>query len=173
MMNKAQNPQSCQTDVSGSTSKYRYWDILEYLPEGWVIDKTAGSPAPNTVFITNGKSVLNGQKRALLKIQAKQDINISKNEIPKVNHFVEANKMIEKTEIPIFPAKTVNDLARLKFKEQLLKEIMFDLMVCEIEKWDKKEYINEIKKLLNSIDTSNKKKVTAQNLPDLFSSFGF
>ena len=169
----AQKPSFCQTPVSGSTSKYRDWDILEDLPEGWVIDKTAGSPAPNTVFITNGKSVLNGQKRALLKVQAKQDINISKNEIPKVNHFVEANKMIEKTEIPIFPAKTVNDLARLKFKEQLLKEIMFDLMVCEIEKWDKKEYINEIKKMLNSIDTSNKKKVTAQNLPDLFSSVGF
>ena len=167
------NPPFCQTAVSGSTSKYRDWDILEYLPEGWVIDKTAGSPAPNTVFITNGKSVLNGQKRALLKVQSKQDINISKNEIPKVNHFVEANKMVEKSEIPIFPAKTVNDLARLKFKEQLLKEIMFDLMVCEIEKWDKKEYINEIKKMLNSIDTSNKKKVTAQNLTDLFSSVGF
>ena len=173
MLNLPPNPQFCQTDVSGSTSKYRDWDILEDLPEGWVIDKTAGSPAPNTVFITNGKSVLNGQKRALLKVQAKQDINISKNDIPKVNHFVEANKMIEKTEIAIFPAKTVNDLARLKFKEQLLKEIMFDLMVCEIEKWDKKEYINEIKKMLNSIDTSNKKKVAAQNLPDLFSSVGF
>lgn len=35
--------------------KYRDWDILESLPEGWSIDKTAGSPAPNTVFITNGK----------------------------------------------------------------------------------------------------------------------
>ena len=160
-------------NVSGSASKYRDWDILEYLPEGWVIDKTAGSPAPNTVFITNGKSVLNGQKRALLKVQSRQDINISKNEIPKKNHFVEANNMIEKTEIPIFPAKKVNDLARLKFKEQLLKEIMFDLMVCEIENWDKKEYINELKRLINSIDTSNKKKVTAQNLPDLFSSVGF
>jgi hypothetical protein len=169
----AQKPSFCQAPVSVSISKYRDWDILEYLPEGWVIDKTAGSPAPNTVFITNSKSVLNGQKRALLKVQAKQDINISKNEIPKVNHFVEANKMIEKTEIPIFPAKTVNDLARLKFKEQLLKEIMFDLMVCEIEKWDKKEYINEIKKMLNSIDTSNKTKVATQNLPDLFSSVGF
>ena len=159
-------------NVSGSASKYRDWDILEYLPEGWVIDKTAGSPAPNTVFITNGKSVLNGQKRALLKVEAKRDINTPKNEIVK-NHFVEANKKVEKTEIPLFPAKTVNDLARLKFKEQLLKEIMFDLMVCEIEGWDKKEYINELKKLINSIDTSNKKKVTAQNLPDLFSSVGF
>ena len=171
MFNKAPMPQSCQTDVSTSTSKYRDWDILEDLPEGWLIDKTAGSPAPNTVFITNGKSVLNGQKRALLKVEAKRDINISKNEIVK-NHIVETNGMVEKTEIPIFPAKTVNDLARLKFKEQLLKEIMFDLMVCEIEKWDKKEYINEIKKLLNSIDTSNKKKVSTSSLPDLFSAVG-
>lgn len=65
--------------------------------------------------------------------------------------------MIEKTEQHIFPAKTVNDLARLKFEEQILKEIMFDLMVCEIEGWDKKEYINELKKMLNSIDTPNKK----------------
>ena len=47
-----------------SMEKYRDWNILEKLPEGWVIDKTAGSPAPKTVFITNGKSVLSGgQKR--------------------------------------------------------------------------------------------------------------
>lgn len=139
-----------------SNNKYRWWDILEHLPEGWVIDKTAGSPAPNTVFITNGKSLFNGQKRALLKVEAKRDINTSKNEILK-KHFAEPNKMVEKKEMTIFPAKTVNDLARLKFKEQLLKEIMFDLMVCEIENWDKKEYINELKKMLNEIDTTNKK----------------
>ena len=97
MSNEETNPASWQTAVSGSTSKYRDWDILEYLPEGWVIDKTAGSPAPNTVFITNGKSVLNGQKRALLKVEAKRDINTPKNEIVKT-HFVEANKMVEKTD---------------------------------------------------------------------------
>jgi len=165
MSNLEQQPQSDQTDVS--TSTFRDWDILEDLPEGWVIDKTAGSPAPNTVFITNGKSVLNGQKRALLKVEPKRDINTPKNEIVK-NHFVEANKMIEKTEIPIFPAKTVNDLARLKFKEQLLKEIMFDLMVCEIEGWDKKEYIKEIRNLINSIDLSSKKQKQKSLMPDLF-----
>ena len=55
-----------------SMEKYRDWNILEELPEGWVIDKTAGSPAPKTVFITNGKSVLNGQKRALLKVEVKK-----------------------------------------------------------------------------------------------------
>lgn len=152
-------------------NKYKYWEILDELPQGWVIDKTAGSPAPNTVFITNGKSVLNGQKRALLKLEPKRDISIPKNEMVK-NNFAEIDKITKKTETPIFPAKTVNDLARLKFKEQLLKEIMFDLMVCEIEKWDKKEYINELKKMINGIDTSNKRKVNAKSMPDLFSSVG-
>ena len=53
-------------------NKYRDWEILDELPQGWSIDKTAGSPAPKTVFITNGKSVLSGlQKRALLKVEAK------------------------------------------------------------------------------------------------------
>ena len=150
--------------------KYRYWDILEKLPDGWIIDKTAGSPAPNTVFITNGKSPLKGQKRALLKVKSKQDITIQKEE-PLVN----VQKMhIAKKEGPyVFPSKKANELARLKFKEQILKEIMFDLMVCEVEGWDKKEYINELKKLLNGINTLNKKKVNAKSDPGLFSSVGF
>jgi hypothetical protein len=133
-------------------SKYRDWDILDEIPNGWSIDNTAGSPAPNTVFITNGKSVLSGQqKRALLRVKAKRDINISKNEIVKNDIIV--NK-IDNNEPYIFPSKTVNDLARLKFKEQILKEIMFDFMVCEIENWDKKEYIKEIQKMLNQINTT-------------------
>lgn len=147
--------------------KYRDWDILEELPEGWIIDKTAGSPGPNTVFITNGKSPLKGQKRALLKVQSKQDKNIQKKQT-----LVDVQKMhitnVTKEEPFIFPYKTVNDLARLKFKEQLLKEIMFDLMVCEVEGWDKKEYINELKKLLKGINNKTKKEVLkSQN--DLFS----
>ena len=148
--------------------KYRDWDILEKLPYGWVIDKTAGSPAPNTVFITDGKSPLKGQKRALLKVKSKQEITIQKEE-PLLKHIANTKK----EEPFIFPSKKANDLARLKFKEQLLKEIMFDLMVCEVEGWDKKEYINEIKKLLNGINTSNKKKVNVKSPPDLFSSVGF
>lgn len=132
--------------------KYRDWNIYNELPEGWQIDKTAGSPAPMTVFITNGKSVLSGlQKRALLKVEAKRDVNTPKNEIVK-HHIVDSNKKVEKSEIPIFPAKTVNELARLKFKENLLKEIACDLMVCEIEGWDKKEYIKQLRELLNDID---------------------
>lgn len=131
--------------------KYKDWDILDELPNGWIIDKTVGSPIKNTIFITNGKSVLNSQKRALLKVEIKQDINIPKNDIPKINHFVEVNEMVEKSKIYVFPAKNVNDLARLKFQEHILKEILFDLMVCEIEGWNKIEYINKLRELLNNI----------------------
>lgn len=129
-----------------------HWDILEELPLGWLIDKAAGSPIRNTVFITNGKSVLNGQKRALLRVK------------PLIKEVVEPIKLevIEKQETKedkkdfTFPSKTVNELARKRFLEQILKDIMFDLTVCEIEQWDKKEYIKEIKKLINSFDLSNK-----------------
>lgn len=147
--------------------KYRDWEILEKLPDGWVIDDTAGSPAPNTVFITNGKSPLKGQKRALLKVATKQNTSIQEKE-----KIIDVQKMhitnYAKEEPSIFPYKTVNDLARLKFKEQLLKEIMFDLMVCEVEGWDKKQYINELKKLLNGINTKPKKS-TSKSQNDLFS----
>jgi len=146
-------------DIIKNISRYRYWDILEDLPDGWCIDKTAGSPSPNTVFITNGKNLLSGQqKRALLRIKSKSEINILKKEIVKIEHKEE----VKIAESFIFPAKTVNTLARKKFQEQLLKEIMFDLMVCEIEGWDKKVYVREIKKLLNSIDTSSKTKEIKQ-----------
>ena len=52
---------------SGSKLKYRDWDILEELPEGWIIDKNCGSPLYGFVFCTNGKSILNGGKRALVR----------------------------------------------------------------------------------------------------------
>jgi hypothetical protein len=125
--------------------KYKYWDILNEIPIGWSIDKTAGSPAPNTVFITNGKSVLSGeQKRSLLRV--------FKQEMPPMQFTAPPReKEIEIEQDYFFPARTVNELARKKFQASLLKDIIFDLKVCEIEGWDKKEYINEIKNLVNSI----------------------
>lgn len=50
-------------------NKYRWWDIVDEMPEGWIIDKYCSSPLHRTVFITNGKNILTGQqKRALLRI---------------------------------------------------------------------------------------------------------
>ena len=49
--------------------KYRDWEIVDSIPDGWVIDRLSDSPLPNSVFITNNKSPLKGQKRAILKIK--------------------------------------------------------------------------------------------------------
>ena len=164
-MRESSQPPFCQTDVS--TSTFRQWEVYEVLPMGWKIDNSCGSPLHGFDFCTDGKSVLNGGKRALVRSIRKGTPRIEFVAPIKENKVVEQVKEIEDF---IFPAKTVNILARKKFQEHLLKEITFDLMVCEIEGWDKKEYINELKKLINSIDTSNKKNV--KSLPNLFSDVG-
>lgn len=42
-----------------------------------------------------------------------------------------------------------NRLAREKMKLKLMQDIRTDLMVCEIEGWDKMEYLNELKELID------------------------
>ena len=48
-------------------------------------------------------------------------------------------------------AKALNDLARHKAIVRLLADIRIDLEICELEGWDKTEYISRLKALLNSI----------------------
>lgn len=145
--------------------KYKDWELFENLPNGWRIDKHCGSPLTGYEFCISG-SMLKGGNRALVRVdktrckpQKVQYKTILKNEVvenPKIKHNTP------------FPAKAVNTLARKKFEEQLLKDIQFDLMVCEIEGWNKKEYIKTLQKLLNSIDISNKKKSNVIKQPTLF-----
>lgn len=47
--------------------------------------------------------------------------------------------------------KALNRLAREKMKYRLLADIRFDLAVCEIEGWDKAEYLSEIKNMINEL----------------------
>ena len=110
---------------------------------------TAGSPLFGYKFITNGKSPLNGQKRALLKV-------VIKNNIAEEPQAIIQKIAIEKSDKPkqIIDAnyvRTVNTLAREKFKLKIMQEIMFDLMVCEIEGWSKSAYIKEIKDLISGL----------------------
>ena len=48
-------------------------------------------------------------------------------------------------------AKRLNTLGREEMKKKLLNDILIDLTICEIENWDKKEYIQDLKDLINSI----------------------
>lgn len=47
-------------------------------------------------------------------------------------------------------ALSLNRLAREQMKLRLMSDIRTDLIVCEIEGWDKMEYLNELKELINS-----------------------
>ena len=122
------------------TEKYD-WPILDEMPEGWRIDKTVGSPVSGCVFITDGKSVLRGQKRALLR-QSKILPRPVKYEAPETDK----TPAVEEAD-----PKSVNLLAREKMKLRLLADIRVDLEICALEGWDKKTYIRELKQLIDSI----------------------
>ena len=153
---------------NNNIAKYKEWELYNVLPLGWKIDLTCGSPLFGYDFCTDGKSILNGGKRALVKSIRKGDESVKfiENKEEKANTVEQEQKEQEQKKEYIFPSQTVNILARKKFQEQLLKEIKFDLIVCEIEGWDKNEYIKELKKLINSIDISDNKNKIQQ--PTLF-----
>lgn len=131
---------------------YKGWELLETMPEGWKLDKTAGSPLFGYSFVTNGKSVLNGQLRSLLRVIQPQ-MQICYEE--QAQHLAQGiNKETEKKPKQVVDAKyprTVNELAREKFKRNLLNDILVDLTICEIEGWCKAEYIKQLKDLICSL----------------------
>lgn len=120
------------------------WPILTNMPDGWRVDKTAGSPLAGHVFITNGKSVLNGQKRALLAVEVVAPVFASAKS-------PESKPETTKQIIDAQYLRTVNDLARAKFKERMLNDILCDLMICEINGWDKREYVHQIQAMIGDL----------------------
>lgn len=47
--------------------------------------------------------------------------------------------------------RALNELARLQIITRLENDILMDLQICEIEGWDKKEFINKLRALLNGL----------------------
>ena len=134
--------------------KFKGWEVLNEMPEGWKEYKTCGSPLAGAIFITNGKAVVNGQKRALLLVHPQA----AEKQEPKQRQYQKPAVTVseDKEDTYHYPAKEVNTLARKKMINKLLNDIRVDLMVCELENWDKKEYINDLKKIINSFIFKNK-----------------
>lgn len=127
---------------------YKDWILFETLPKGWKVDKTVGSPLAGYVFCTNGKSVLRGQQRGLVKVATNYE---PKEYEPDFSRYKKAAKPKQLTSSD---RKKVNELARKRFQEKILMDIRADLMVCDLEGWDKMEYITELQSLLNSFVTN-------------------
>lgn len=47
--------------------------------------------------------------------------------------------------------KVLNRLAREKMKYRLLADISLDLVICELEGWDKTEYLAELKEMIDTL----------------------
>lgn len=132
-------------------SKYMNWELYDKPPEGFSIDKHTGSPLTGYDFYTNGKSVLNGGVRILVKSLNVHVNNIADNHYP-VKRNTPNNK--EPKQDPMINRNVrqrVNVFARERFKVKLLQEIEFDLMVCQLEGWSMGSYVNELKQLIDDV----------------------
>jgi hypothetical protein len=135
-------------------STYNGWQLLEAMPDGWKFDKSAGSPLHGYEFVTNGKSVMNGQQRALLLVLPRQrqlPFNTDTSPMNRILYHVAEPESKPQQVIDSGYVRTVNELARQQFKLRLLADIRVDLMICELEGWLKSEYISELRKLLNDL----------------------
>lgn len=132
-------------------SKYMNWELYDKPPEGFSIDKHTGSPLTGYDFYTNGKSVLNGGVRILVK-----SLNVHVNNIADNHYHVKRNTPNNKEpkQDPMINRNVrqrVNVFARERFKVKLLQEIEFDLMVCQLEGWSMGSYVNELKQLIDDV----------------------
>ncbi len=132
-------------------NKYKDWELFDEMPRNYRFDKTAGSPLHGYEFATDGRSILNGGKRILVRVLKPQkqllfDEVVSSKMEQTMKQDEKPGRVIDAVYV-----RTVNELARQKFKQKLLNDIMVDLMICEIEGWCTMEYINELRRLINAI----------------------
>ena len=50
-------------------------------------------------------------------------------------------------------------VAREEMKHRIYADILVDMMVCDIEGWDKMEYIKELQDMLNGLTKKNNERV--------------
>lgn len=127
-------------------NKYKDWELYDHLPEGWRMATSCGSPLTGYAFCVCG-SLLTGRKMALVRVEKPTQPEQTRPYLPKS----EPPPPISEVSPQPFPALTVQTLARKKFQQVLLQEIQLDLVICQIESWDKTVYIKELQDLINSI----------------------
>jgi len=136
-----------------NSNTFPHLQRFEKMPEGWRYDTTFGSPVSGYAPICNGKSMLNGGRKGLLRRQKSNSQPIvgscvkipTKIKLPKTELTDEEKKAA---------AKATNDLARAKFKEKLFQDLLFDLNVCKIEGWCIEEYVTDLKTLIDDVSSS-------------------
>lgn len=132
---------------------YRDWQLMDALPAGWRFAPGVGSPLAGYAFAASG-SPLRGGRMALVRLRAPQmQLLLSESETAPPAEVRQADAPSTSTAFvyDTGAARTVNELARQKFQHRLLADILVDLTICEIEGWCKREYIDELRSLINGL----------------------
>ena len=58
---------------------------------------------------------------------------------------------MKESELPVETRRALQAKARLEAITRLETDILVDMAVCEIEGWDKLEYISQLRRLLNEL----------------------
>ena len=62
--------------------------------------------------------------------------------------------------------KALNRLAREKMKYRLLADISLDLVICELEGWEKTEYLAELKEMIDTLGgEKNESDINREGVP--------
>ena len=113
------------------------------------MDKTWGSPDHGWLPICDGKSLLNGGKKGLLKapILSKEVVGVAPPPITAQGDPEPPPAAVDRDEV----SKALNQLARARMKEKLLQDLAVDLMVCKMEGYSCSQYAQELKDLIDDI----------------------
>ena len=141
---------------------YKYWSVLEHIPDGWVIDRHAGSPLHGHVFVTNGESILSGKQIRALAPELSALLYCKRNLQPKPQDetSIQLPLPVAQPEPEPEPPRqaiddeyrlTMNNLARKKTQEKLLQDILTDMHICKLEGWSHRDYLIELKNLIDGL----------------------
>ena len=131
---------------------YRHWSVLDHIPDGWVVDRYAGSPLHGHVFITNGKNLLTGQQlRALAPDPQRQPQDEPSIQLPLPEPKPDPEPEPPRQVVDEDYRLTMNNLARKKTQQILLQDILTDMHVCKLEGWSHRDYLIELKNLIDEL----------------------
>ena len=148
-----------------SAVKYKEWDLYDSLPDGWRFHKACGSPLCGYEFATNGKSILNGGKLALVFVGRGDNKYMPQDD----SKSKQKDELAPKQEIDENYCRAVNTLARKKFQQRMMQDILIDLQICEIEGWCKTEYIRELRRLIGSLLRNSGREILLNKTSDQIS----
>lgn len=63
-------------------------------------------------------------------------------------------------------ARALNRLARERMKQRLLADVLVDLTICDIEGWDKRDYIRELCELIGGLASDERDASGGGTVPD-------